>query len=40
MGLALVQDQTKKDTFRWVGLVRWVKKSIFTGVKPSMITLI
>lgn len=40
MGLGLIQDQTNKDTYRRVGLVRWVKKSLFTSIAPSMITLI
>lgn len=40
MGLALVQDPTNKDVYRRVGLMRWVKKSLFMDLEPSVITLV
>lgn len=40
IGLALVQGPTNNDVYRRVGLMRWVKKSLFTGVEPLVITLV
>lgn len=40
MGLALQQDMNTARTFRRVGMVRWVKKSLFSGITPSDFTLI
>lgn len=40
MGLALVQGRANRGTFQRVGLVRWVRKSIFASIEPSVITLI
>ena len=40
MGLALVRDPMSKDVYRRVGLMRWVKKSLLTGIEPSIVTLI
>jgi Heterokaryon incompatibility protein (HET) len=35
MGLALLQDLNTVGTFRRVGMIRWVKKSLFSGITPS-----
>jgi hypothetical protein len=40
MGLALQQDMNTTGTFRRVGMVRWVKKSLFLGITLSDFTLI
>ncbi|KAF2425565.1 HET-domain-containing protein [Tothia fuscella] len=40
MGLALRQDINMSGTFKRVGMVRWVKKSLFSQVSPSEFTLI
>jgi hypothetical protein len=40
MGLALQQDMNTAGTFRRVGMVRWVKQSLFSGITPSDFTLI
>lgn len=38
MGLALMKDTSKPDTYTRVGLIRWVKKSSFLGIMPSLFT--
>jgi hypothetical protein len=40
IGLTLVQGPTNNDVYRRVGLMRWVRKSLFTGVEPLVITLV
>ncbi|KAK0112659.1 hypothetical protein ONS95_014398 [Cadophora gregata] len=38
MGLALMKDSTKSNAYQRVGLIRWVKKSLFSGILPSTFT--
>jgi hypothetical protein len=38
MGLALMKDTSKSNTYRRVGLIRWMKKSLFSGIAPSLFT--
>lgn len=38
MGLALMKDTGKLNTCTRVGLIRWVKKSSFLGIVPSLFT--
>jgi hypothetical protein len=40
MGLAIQQEMNTTRTFRRVGIVRWVKESLFSGITPSYFTLI
>jgi hypothetical protein len=40
MGLAMQQEMNTIGTFRRVGMVRWVKESLFSGITPSNFTLI
>jgi hypothetical protein len=38
MGLALMKDTTRSNTYQRVGLIRCIKKSLFSGVVPSLFT--
>lgn len=40
MGLALMKDMTRPNTYQRVGLIRWVKKSLFSGNVPDTFTLL
>jgi hypothetical protein len=40
MGLAMQEDVNTIGTFRRMGIVRWVKESLFLGITPSDFTLI
>ena len=40
MGLALLKDTTRANVYQRVGLIRWVKKSLFSGIMPSLLTLL
>jgi hypothetical protein len=40
MGLALTKDPSKENAYRRVGLIRWVKKSLFSAISPSFFTLL
>jgi hypothetical protein len=38
MGLALMKDASRPNSYKRVGLTRWVKKSLFSGIVPSLFT--
>lgn len=38
MGLALMKDTARPNAYQRVGLIRWVKKSLFSGIVPSTFT--
>lgn len=38
MGLGLIKDTTRPNAYQRVGLTRWVKKAIFSGIVPSLFT--
>lgn len=38
MGLALTRDPSKENSYRRVGLIRWVKQTLFSGIAPSLVT--
>jgi hypothetical protein len=38
MGLALMKDMTRPNAYQRVGLIRWVKKSFFSSIVPSLFT--
>jgi hypothetical protein len=40
MVLALVKDTSRPNEYRRVGLIRWAKKSLFSGILPSLFTLL
>ncbi|KAF2136675.1 uncharacterized protein K452DRAFT_258728 [Aplosporella prunicola CBS 121167] len=40
MGLALLPELNSVCTYRRVGLIRWVKRSLFADVQPTRVTLI
>jgi hypothetical protein len=40
MGLAMQQEMNTIGRFRRVGMVRWVKESLFSGITPSDFTLV
>lgn len=38
MGLAFKKDTTRQNAYQRVGLIRWVKKSVFSGIMLSLFT--
>jgi hypothetical protein len=40
MGLALTKNTTRANAYQRVGLIRWMKRSLFSSIEPSLVTLL